>query len=216
MPLSIALTVDPELPVPPKLYGGIERIVDMLARGLSRLGHEVTIFAHRDSNTAGRLVAWPGLSSRSAVDTARNAAVLANETVRSRFDIVHSFARLAYLTFILPLSVPKVMTYQRQITPATVRLGFGLSRGTLEFTAISRWMMREVEDVGSWSMIPNGVPLEVYPFEPTVPTGAPLVFLGRSGGDKGTASCDTNCKTFGSTVGYCRKCSGRQTNMVRC
>lgn len=30
--VRIALTADPELPVPPRLYGGIERIVDMLAR----------------------------------------------------------------------------------------------------------------------------------------------------------------------------------------
>ena len=44
--LRIALTADPELPVPPIHYGGIERIVDMLARGLVARGHEVTVFAH--------------------------------------------------------------------------------------------------------------------------------------------------------------------------
>jgi hypothetical protein len=33
LPLRIAITVDPEIPVPPLLYGGIERIVDMLVRG---------------------------------------------------------------------------------------------------------------------------------------------------------------------------------------
>ena len=32
MKMRISLTADPELPVPPRLYGGIERIVDMLAR----------------------------------------------------------------------------------------------------------------------------------------------------------------------------------------
>ena len=42
--MRIALTVDPELPVPPIHYGGIERIVDMLARGLAERGHEVTLF----------------------------------------------------------------------------------------------------------------------------------------------------------------------------
>src|SRR5437879_6942235 len=91
--LSIALTADPELPVPPVLYGGIERIIDMLARGLSDRGHEVTVFAHPDSVTAGRLAAWPGRDSGSRLDTARNAAFLARETARSRFDVVHSFSR---------------------------------------------------------------------------------------------------------------------------
>lgn len=49
MRLRIALTADPELPVPPRLYGGIERIVDMLGRELTAHGHEVTLFAHRKS-----------------------------------------------------------------------------------------------------------------------------------------------------------------------
>jgi hypothetical protein len=34
-PLRIALAIDPELPVPPLYYGGIERIVDMLACGFA-------------------------------------------------------------------------------------------------------------------------------------------------------------------------------------
>ena len=44
--LKIALTANPELRVPPRLYGGIERIIDMLDQGLSANGHEVTLFAH--------------------------------------------------------------------------------------------------------------------------------------------------------------------------
>jgi glycosyltransferase involved in cell wall biosynthesis len=177
--LRIALTADPELPVPPRLYGGIERIVDMLARGLDARGHDVTVFAHRDSATAGRLVPWPGLASRAAIDTVRNVSALATRVLAARFDVVHSFSRIAYLTPILPLSIPKLMTYQRDISPRTVRLGHSLSRGTLSFSAISRWMMRPVERIGLWSMIPNGVPLSAYDFQPTVTDDAPLVFLGR-------------------------------------
>ena len=177
--MRIALTADPELPVPPRLYGGIERIVDMLARGLEARGHDVTVFAHRDSATAGRLVPWPGLASRAAIDTVRNASALATRVLAAKFDLVHSFSRIAYLTPILPLSVPKLMTYQRDISPRTVRLGHSLSRGTLSFSAISRWMMRPVEHIGRWSMIPNGVPLSAYDFQPTVADDAPLVFLGR-------------------------------------
>ena len=74
--LKIALTADPELPVPPRLYGGIERIIDMLARGLSTAGHEVTLIAHPDSSTAARLIPWPGSNSQSKLDTLKNAATL--------------------------------------------------------------------------------------------------------------------------------------------
>lgn len=178
-PLRIALTADPELPVPPRLYGGIERIVDLLARGLEARGHEVTLFAHRDSDSAGRLVPWPGLQSRSLSDTIRNSGVLARAVVSRRYDLVHSFSRIAYLTPLLPLGVPKLMSYQRDVSPKTVRLGHQLSRGTLEFSAISQWMMKGVQHIGRWSMVPNGVPLATFQLRPEVPADAPLVFLGR-------------------------------------
>ena len=177
--MKIALTADPELPVPPKLYGGIERIIDMLAIGLADRGHDVTLFAHPESTTAGRLVPWPGGASGSKADTLRNAATLWRGIAGGGFDIVHSFSRIAYLTPILPMSVPKLMTYQRAISPRTVRLGHTLSRGSLHFSAISEWMMQNVRGIGDWTMIPNGVPLSAYTFQPSVAPDAPLVFLGR-------------------------------------
>ena len=183
--LRIALTADPELPVPPLLYGGIERIIDLLAHQLVARGHEVTLFAHPDSRSAGTLVPWPGASSLSRADTLRNALTLARHVGRGNFDVVHSFSRIAYLTPILPRRLPKVMTYQRAISPRTVRLGHRLSRGSLEFTAISNWMMRPVKHIGHWTMVPNAVSLETYTFQPAVADDAPLVFLGRIEETKG-------------------------------
>jgi glycosyltransferase involved in cell wall biosynthesis len=177
--LRIALTADPELPVPPFYYGGIERIVDMLARGLVARGHELTVFAHTDSATAGRLIPWPGRASRSVFDSSRNAVMLARHVLAGNFDLVHSFSRIAFLSPILPLPIPKLMTYQRQISPRSVRLGHALSRGTLWFSAISRWMMCGVEAVGTWRLVFNGVPLRVFDFRPHLQPDAPLVFLGR-------------------------------------
>src|SRR5262249_15440937 len=42
--------------VPPKLYGGTERVVSYLTEDLVRLGHEVTLFASGDSQTEAKLV----------------------------------------------------------------------------------------------------------------------------------------------------------------
>ncbi|WP_295632383.1 glycosyltransferase [Novosphingobium sp.] len=184
-PLKIALTADPELPVPPLLYGGIERIIDLLARQLVARGHEVTLFAHPESQSAGKLVAWPGASSLCKADTLRNALTLAAHVGRNRFDVVHSFSRIAYLTAILPRNLPKVMTYQRAISPRTVSMGHHLSRGSLEFTAISDWMMQDVRRIGRWTMVPNAVSMKTYTFQPKVVEGAPLVFLGRLEETKG-------------------------------
>jgi glycosyltransferase involved in cell wall biosynthesis len=178
-PLHIALTADPEIPVPPTLYGGIERIVDMLAKGLVERGHKVTLFAHPDSASAGKLVPWPGGASQSRMDTLRNAACLYRHASTGTFDVLHSFSRLAYMMPLLPTKLPKIMSYQRAISPRTTALAHKLSRGTLEFTAISDWMMEPVKHIGRWHMVPNGVPLDTYTFQPVVSDDAPLVFLGR-------------------------------------
>jgi len=50
--------------VPPKLYGGTERIVSYLTEELVRQGHEVTLFASGDSTTSATLVPMTGRSLR--------------------------------------------------------------------------------------------------------------------------------------------------------
>lgn len=177
--MRIALTADPEIPVPPLLYGGIERVVDMLARGLAARGHDVTLFGHPDSTSLGRLVPWPGGASQSAASTFRNASTLAVTVIGGRFDLVHSFSRLAYLAPLTRSRMPKLMTYQRPVTRRSIRLGTLLFGSSIWFSAISRWMMRDVEDLGQWRLVYNGVPLATYDFRPDVDPSAPLLFLGR-------------------------------------
>lgn len=184
--MKIAITADPDLPVPPRLYGGAERLIDMLVRALVDRGHEVTLFAHRDSSVPCELVAYPGESSASRTDALRNTSALARSVVRGRFDVVHSFGRLGYMLPFLPLPIPKLMTYQRPITPASVRWGRRLSAGTLHFSAISRFMTAPVSGLAPWNVVYNGVPLEHYDFVPAVPADAPLAFLGRVEHIKGT------------------------------
>jgi glycosyltransferase involved in cell wall biosynthesis len=178
-PLRVALTADPEIPVPPLHYGGIERIVDMLAKGLAARGHDVTLFAHPDSRTAGRLVPWPGKASRPLADTARNAALLSRRVLSGRFDLVHSFSRVAYMLPILPAPVPKLMTYQREIARRSVERSHALSRGTLWYSAVSNIMTRGVADIGTWRVVHNGVPISRFDFRAEPGAQAPLVFLGR-------------------------------------
>ena len=50
--------------VPPRLYGGTERIVSYLTEELVRQGHDVTLFASGDSITAGKLVACAPVALR--------------------------------------------------------------------------------------------------------------------------------------------------------
>ena len=75
--LSIAVLADPHLPVPPTLYGGIERVIYLLVEGLKARGHEVILFAHPESTVTCELVPYPRVMSRSPGDLMRNAAAIA-------------------------------------------------------------------------------------------------------------------------------------------
>jgi glycosyltransferase involved in cell wall biosynthesis len=151
----------------------------MHARNLAERGHDVTLFAHPKSSCPVRRIGWPGTRSASKSDTFRNAAKLARHVGADGFDIVHSFSRIAYLAPLLPFPIPKLMTYQREISPGTTGPAYRLSRGTLEFSAISRQMIERSKLRGTWHLVPNGVSLEAYQFRSTVDSDAPLVFLGR-------------------------------------
>ena len=177
--MHIALTADPMIPVPPVLYGGIERIIDMLARGLVERGHRVTLFAHRDSNTAGRLVPYAGESPGKPLDVVRNAASIARLAL-AQPDVVHSFGRLATLLPLLPTAIPKIMSYQREPTLSQVRRAVSLSRGgTMAFTGCSEHIAATMRPIAPSYAVFNGVPLGTYTFQADVEADAPLVFLGR-------------------------------------
>jgi glycosyltransferase involved in cell wall biosynthesis len=177
--MKIAVTVDPELPVPPPLYGGIERIVDMLVRGLTERGHDVLLFANAESQVPCLLEPYPGCRSGSSLDTLRNMGLITRRVLGRDVDLVHSFGRLAYLLPLLPLSVPKIMSYQRAISPRSVQLGSRLSHGTLHFVGCSRSLIAPWAGRPNWHVVYNAAPLAAYTFVPEVPADAPLMFLGR-------------------------------------
>lgn len=178
--MRIAITADPEIPVPPQLYGGIERIIDMLVRGLAEHGHEVTLFAHPDSVVPVQLVPYPGLRPQHPLDTLRNTWTVARTLARGRYDLVHSFGRLAYLLPVLPWGLPKLMSYQREPTLSGIQRAVQLSKkGSLAFTGCSEYIAAKIRPYAPAYAIHNGVPLQVYDFQPQVARDAPLVFLGR-------------------------------------
>src|SRR6478735_2104399 len=81
--------------VPPKLYGGTERVVAWLVDELVSLGHEVTLFASGDSRTRGKLhPVWPRALrlGRPAADPAAASAALLEAIARraAEFDVIHS------------------------------------------------------------------------------------------------------------------------------
>jgi Glycosyltransferase Family 4 len=80
--MRIAITADPEIPVPPVQYGGVERIVDELMQGLARRGHQVTLLAHPASTVKCDLRPYPGAASQSKIDTLRNMTHVSRAVLR--------------------------------------------------------------------------------------------------------------------------------------
>lgn len=179
--MRILLPTDPFLPVPPPLYGGVERIVATLLAELRRRGHQVGLVAHPDSTAAADyFLAWPKVMPRSAVAHARNTLALRKAVSRFRPSIVHSFSRLLYLAPLLAARVPKIMSYQRFPGGRQISAAALVGRSSLMFTGCSTFIATMGGKYGgAWRTVPNFVDTDLYKFVPRVPNDAPLVFLSR-------------------------------------
>jgi glycosyltransferase involved in cell wall biosynthesis len=186
--MRLLLSADPEIEVPPRTYGGIERIADVLVRHLRSAGHEVALVARPGSNCpADAFYPWPGLSSLSATDTLANGWALHRAVRAFRPDVIHSLSRVAYLLPHLRGPVPIVMSYQREPTLRTVNLAVRLAApGVLTLTGCSEYIARRGRRAGGeWLGIPNFADTDQLSFSPAVAVDAPLVFLSRVESIKG-------------------------------
>jgi len=179
--MRILITADPELPVPPKLYGGIERIVHILATGLQACGHTVGLVANADSTSfVHQLFPWPGLRSQQKMDSLKNTLALFSAVLQFKPDLLHSFSRLQYLLPQLRFDMPKIMSYQRKPSWRPVYWGSRIAGGSLTFTGCSEHICSQGRIAGGvWRAIHNCVEMETYAFQHAVAHDAPLVFLSR-------------------------------------
>lgn len=197
--MRLLFACDPLLPVPPAGYGGIERIVDDLVRHFRGAGHKVGLVAKAGSTSpVDATWAWPDERIAGAGSTVRNALALRRAVAAFRPDVVHSFARLAYLSGLLPSSQPMVMSYQRHTGGRGVALAARVGGRHLRFTGCSEFICRQGRRAGgTWTAIPNFVDLGRFTFTPAVAADAPLVFLSRLDDIKGPDTAIAIAKAAG-------------------
>jgi glycosyltransferase involved in cell wall biosynthesis len=174
--------------IPPKLYGGTERVISWLTEELVSLGHDVTLFASGDSQTAARLVPiWPkALRLDGEVRDAVALHMSMLELVRRRaaeFDLLHF--HLDYYPFSL---------FFRQRTPfvTTLHGRLDLPEHQPVFTAFSSAPVVSISDAqrrpvpqAKWiRTIHHGMPPQLLTPQPVTP--AYLAFMGRISPEKGT------------------------------
>lgn len=181
----MALVAPPFLPVPPPGYGGIERVVAVLADGLMALGHEVTVFGAPGSSTRATLVA-PLHSAPLLGDPASAADDLFHTTSAflsaEAFDLVHDHTGLGpSLGAMLDGRVPVLHTLHGPWTALSKRF-FALLDGRVHLVAISQAQRRANPCLRYAGVVYNGVDLGAHPFQAKKERF--LVYVGRVSPEK--------------------------------
>jgi glycosyltransferase involved in cell wall biosynthesis len=174
--------------VPPRLYGGTERVVAYLTDALVELGHEVTLFASGDSTTRAGLCASRKRALRLddaplKSDFASHLTMLHDVRERqSDFDVLHFHTDILHLPLFEEVAAKTVTTLHG-------RLDLPELPGVFD-----RWPQYPLVSISDHQRLPmpaanwiatvaHGLPLDLYP-APGDPTGDYLVFVGRIAPEK--------------------------------
>jgi glycosyltransferase involved in cell wall biosynthesis len=173
-------------PVPPRLYGGTERVVAHLSEALVALGHEVTLFASGDTWTRARLAPMRDRSLRLdpaplKSDIAAHLSMLHRVRERmSEFDVLHFHLDLLHFPFFESIA-------SRTLTTLHGRLDINdLSEAYRRWSqyplvSISNSQRRPLPDANWIATVPHGIPADRF----AASAGGPhLAFVGRISPEK--------------------------------
>jgi glycosyltransferase involved in cell wall biosynthesis len=185
--MKIAVLSPVWFPVPPTRYGGIEWIVSLLAEGLVRAGHDVTLFASGDSSTEAHLV--------SIYDEAPSASIgLTQVELRhalscferaTDFDVINDHSGPLGIVLGGVVDTPVVHTVHGPLGGEPGLLYSTLTSVVPDVGLISLSMnqRKPLPDLNWVANCPNALELDVYPVHPH--KGDYLLFLGRMSPEKG-------------------------------
>jgi glycosyltransferase involved in cell wall biosynthesis len=184
--MRIALVAPLAEAVPPKLYGGTERVVSWLAEELVRQGHKVTLFASGGSETTANLVVCAPRSLRLAgIRDHLGSTLRMLREVRQRaddFDVIHFHVDLLPNALFHDLAHKCLMTLHGRLDRPDI-LPLYEAYPEMPLVSISNAQRLPMPANASWlATIPHGLPLHVCPFDPE--GGDYLAFLGRISPEK--------------------------------
>jgi glycosyltransferase involved in cell wall biosynthesis len=184
--MRIALVAPLAEAVPPKLYGGTERVVSWLAEELVRQGHRVALFASAESETAAELIVCAPQSLRLAGyrDHLGNTLAMLREVRRRAddFDIIHFHVDLLPQALFHDIAHKCLVTLHGRLDlPDAWPLYKAYPE--MPLVSISNAQRRPMPHNANWlATIPHGLPTSVCPFSRD--GGSYLAFLGRISPEK--------------------------------
>ncbi|MET7242686.1 glycosyltransferase family 4 protein [Methylobacterium sp. EM32] len=174
--------------VPPKFYGGTERVVSWLTEELVRQGHDVTLFASGDSETSAKLVACcpEGLRLAGIRDhVASHLAMLYHLRRRAdEFDVIHFHIDLLQYPLFEDLNHKCVTTLHGRLDVPDFMPVYRTFTG-MPLVSISDHQRGPMPENANWlQTIHHGLPAENCRFSPNPKDGGYLAFLGRISPEK--------------------------------
>ncbi|MDQ0073375.1 glycosyltransferase involved in cell wall biosynthesis [Variovorax boronicumulans] len=173
--------------VPPRLYGGTERVVAHLANALVDLGHEVTLFASADTRTRAELAPMRAQALRLdpaplKSDLASHLHMLGELKRRAHeFDVLHFHVDLLHFPFFEDMAHRTLTTLHGRLDiadlPAVYRRW-----NRYPLVSISRHQRKPIPFASWLATVPHGLDESAYRFEPR--SGGYLAFLGRISPEK--------------------------------
>jgi glycosyltransferase involved in cell wall biosynthesis len=172
--------------VPPKFYGGTERIVAYLTDALVAIGHEVTLFASGDSSTAAKLVpAWPqALRLDPAIRDLIAPLVVMLETVAqlaSEFDVIHLHCDYLGYPALRRAGVPFLATLHGRLDLPELKVLYR-TFSDVPVVSISDSQRSPLPEARYIATVPHGLPEGLL--LPGSGRGGYLAFLGRISPEK--------------------------------
>lgn len=173
--------------VPPKLYGGTERVVAHLTDALVDLGHEVTLFASADAETRARLIPVRDQAIRLdprplKSDLAAHMTLLATVLEHADdFDLIHFHTDMIHFPFLAGMADKTITTLHGRLDLEDLAevyerwTEFGL-------VSISDDQRRPMPFANWLATVHHGMPAELYEFSPR--SQGYLAFLGRISPEK--------------------------------
>lgn len=194
--MRIGLIAGPWIPIPPVTYGGIERVVDTLARGFAAAGHEVLLAAPSESTCPVPLV--PGMRPASRDELGFTMSELSH-VIRAYkglqgVDIIHDHTLAGPLYVHRPPKVPVVTTIHGPLHQEAEDL-YRAMAPNVAIVAISRDQASHAPEVPVTQVIHHGMDVSAVPVGSG--QGGYLCFVGRACEDKGLLEAITIARQAG-------------------
>ncbi len=179
------MIADPHLPVPPRYYGGAERIVHLFADEFVRLGHTVHLMAGPGSQSYEGRLHLHRAPSASYLSRARRKIQFQLESLWAYrgCDVVYNFGRIDYLEALLSFQVPILNCFQNPVCQDEINFLESRARSNIAFHFISNNQVDSLQVSASASTIYN--PLRTKDYVCGSGNGGYLAFLGRLTSNKG-------------------------------